>query len=193
MKLTKMVLALVGGLTLTLLAVSLTFAAPDNTLTQSQHNLFEPTITPTVTLTPTITHTQPVAQAIAVYSHIPYTEVVSLHDSGLGYGRIARAYLPALASGGSLTPTGVLELIQSGLGWGQIKHQYGIHPGGLGLGSIMSGHAAPVTSTLGSGAGYANPSVKESPGKSKNSNSSPCPGNSCNAPGQQNKPGKGKK
>ncbi len=190
MKLTKTILALVGGLTLTLLAVSLTFAAPENASTVSQPSLFEPTITPTVTLTPTITHTQPVAQAIALYFHIPYTEVVSLHDSGIGFGRIARAYLTALASGGTLTPTGVLEMVQNGMGWGQIKHQYGIHPGGLGLGSIMSGHAAPVTDTLSSGEGEGNSSA---PGQSKHSGSSTCPGNSCNAPGHQNKPGKGPK
>jgi len=220
MKLTKLIFAIVGGFALTLLAVGLTFAAPDAASTVTQHSLFEPTITPTVTITPTttitptptvtptvtpvptstLTRTHPVAQAIALHFHLPYTEVMSLHDAGLGFGQIARAYLTALASGGVLSPTQVLEMIQSGMGWGQIKQQYGIHPGGLGLGSIMSGRAAPVpvTDTLSSGGGYGQPAksykipAPSSPGNSNQSGSSTCPGNSCNAPGH-NKPGKGPK
>ena len=206
MKLTKLLFALVGGFALTLIAVGLTFAAPDATANVAHANLLEPTITPTETITPTvtpvptstITHTHPVAQAIALHFRIPYTDVMSLHAEGLGFGQIARAYLTALASGGALSPTQVLEMIQSGMGWGQIKQQYGIHPGGLGLGSIMSGRAAPVTDTLSSGSGYGQSSkpsrpAASPPGNSNQSGSATCPGNSCNAPGQQNKPGKGNK
>jgi len=120
------------------------------------------------TITPTSSFTHPVGLAISVYFSIPYTSVMSLHDSGVGFGVIARAYLTARFSNGVLTPSQVLNLHESGVGWGQIMHKYGIHPGRKGLGSIMGGH------TPGDG------SVPSTPG---NSGDLPCPGNSCNALG----------
>ena len=133
-------------------------------------------------LTDTLPMTHPVGIVIARHFNISYTQVMSLHAQGFGFGTIARAYLTALASNGALTPTQVLALRQAGVGWGQIKKNYGVHPGGNGLGSIMSKKSAapqpgPNTSAL--------PEVK--PDK----NASGCPGNSCNAPGRQ-KPPKGR-
>lgn len=118
-------------------------------------------------ITPTlpITKLNPVGLAISKFFSVPYTEVITLQQSGVGFGVIARAYLTAKASNGTLTPQQLLQLHQSGVGWGQIMMQYGITPGGKGLGAIMGKHA-------GNGNG----------GKPS------CPGNSCKAPGKEHKP-----
>jgi hypothetical protein len=130
-------------------------------------------------LTDTLPMTHPVGTAIARYFNISYTQVMSWHAQGLGFGAIARAYLTAQASNGVLTPEQVLALRQADVGWGQIKKDYDVHPGGNGLGSIMSGKPAA-------------PEVKSAPPEAKpDKNASGCPGNSCNAPGQQKTP-KGK-
>jgi hypothetical protein len=126
----------------------------------------------TDTITPTLTFTHPVALAISDFFGIPYTEVMSLHQSGLGFGEIARVYMIAKYSNGQVTPDQVLQMRESGEGWGQIMKQLGFHPGGKGLGAIMSGHG-----------------VKDQPnGKpddKDNSNRPDCPGKSCNAPGHK--------
>jgi len=64
-------------------------------------------------------------------------------------------------SEGELTFEEVLALHQSGLGWGQIGREYGIQPGGNGLGSIMRNSSDDDTDDSGS-----------------------APGNSGNAPGR---------
>ena len=107
------------------------------------------------------------------------SQVMTLHDDGFGFGTIARAYLTAAASNGALTPDQVLALRQEGVGWGQIKKEYGVQPGGNGLGSIMGKKSVTPGSTT------------APPGVEPGNNGSGCPGNSCNAPGQQNPP-KGK-
>ncbi|CAG0935732.1 hypothetical protein TFLX_04582 [Thermoflexales bacterium] len=128
-------------------------------------------------LTDTLPITHPVGIVIAVYFNIPYTQVVALHEEGFGFGTIARAYLTAAASDGALTPEQVLALRQEGVGWGEIKQDYGVHPGGLGLGSIMSKkQTGDATATV------------APPKKGSGSGGSNCPGNSCNAPGQQKPP-----
>lgn len=200
MKLTKLMLAMIGGVALTFIAVGLTFAAPAARLVALNYATLDPTITPTVTIAPTVTitptvtpvptvtltHTQPVAAAIALYFTVAYTQVLALHDAGLGYGEIVRVFMTARALSGTLTFEQVLVLWESGLGWGQIKQQYGVYPGGNGLGAIMSGRAEPVSGPMPG----PNPTPSLSNGKS---NGTPnCPGNSCNAPGQ-NKPGKAPK
>ncbi len=114
-------------------------------------------------LTDTLPTTHPVGLIIAIYFNIPYTQVMALHAEGFGFGTIARAYLTAYVSNGALTPEQVLALRQAGVGWGEIKKDYGVHPGGNGLGSIMN-------------------DKRQGPDKSN------CPGNSCNAPGQQKPP-----
>jgi hypothetical protein len=129
------------------------------------------------TLTDTLPTTHPVGIAIAVYFNIPYTQVVALHDGGLGFGTIARAYLTAYASNGALTPEQVLALRQAGVGWGEIKKDYGVHPGGNGLGSIMGQKPdADAAATI------------APPKKGQGQGGANCPGNSCNAPGQQKPP-----
>lgn len=126
---------------------------------------------PTPTEVPTSTQPiHPVGAAIAQALDIPYADVMALHESGVGFGVIARAYMTARFSGDQLTGEEVLALFQSGVGWGQIMQEYGVHPGGKGLGAIMRGRPKGVEPpTVGSG----------SPG------SPSCQGNSCKAPRQK--------
>jgi len=135
----------------------------------------EPTPTPTDVPTSTLT-IHPVGTAIAKFFGIAYTDVMTLHESGVGFGVIARAYMTAKFSDGQLTPEEVLELFQSGAGWGQIMKEYGVHPGGKGLGAIMRGHKEGKLPS------------DDTPDPADNS----CRGNRCNAPGHD-KPGKGPK
>ena len=175
MKPWRLLLAVALAAVAVLLLTSLVVAAQASTTVQIGQVFDSPILTNTLPMT------HPVGIVLALYFNIPYTQVMSLHDQGWGFGNIARAYLTALNSGGVLTPALVLDLRQAGMGWGQIKREYGVHPGGNGLGSIM-GHKhdapRPESTTLG-------PLVVK-PGD----NGSSCPGNSCNAPGQI-KPDKG--
>jgi hypothetical protein len=172
MKTWKVFLAVVLAVVAVVLMTSIVMAAPTSTSSVQINDVFESPI-----ITDTVPFTHPVGMMIAMFFHIPYTEVMTLHNEGLGFGEIARAYLTAQASGGVLTPEQVLEMRQAGMGWGQFKKEFGIHPGGKGLGSIMGNksQSEPTTPPL--------PEVK--PG---NNGSGGCPGNSCNAPGQQKPP-----
>ncbi len=173
MKTWRLLLAIAVAVVAVLLVTSMVIAAPASTV-ELQANRTNNVLTSTLTDTLPITH--PVGNAIALFFNIPYTQVMALHDEGLGFGVIARAYLTALASGGALTPTQVLELRQAGMGWGQFKKDYGVHPGGNGLGTIMGNkHDAPQPEPVA-------PTAKQLRG------STSCPGNSCNAPGQQKPP-----
>jgi hypothetical protein len=82
--------------------------------------------------TDTLIKEHPVAAAIADYFEVPYEEVKTLHDSGYGFGNIAKAYFFAEAL--ELTPDELLaEAHQSG--WGNVLKQNGIHPGAVGHGN----------------------------------------------------------
>jgi len=166
----RWLLIILMALAMGALAAGVVMAAPN----ASEHAMgaggqlaLDATPVPTSTITPTLSFTHPVALAISKAFSVTYTEVMSLHQSGVGFGVIARAYMTAKFSDGALTPEQVLTLRESGVGWGQIMKDYGIHPGGKNLGAIMSGHG----------------DKSSPPGKPDNSNRSSCPGNSCNAPG----------
>lgn len=146
-------------------------ARPDMAMRQNE----EPTPPPSEVPTPTLT-IHPVGTAIAKFFGIAYTDVMTLHESGAGFGVIARAYMTAQFSDGQLTPEEVLELFQSGTGWGQIMKEYGVHPGGKGLGAIMRGHKEGEPPS----------------GDTLDPVDTSCRGNRCNAPGH-NKSGKGSK
>jgi hypothetical protein len=177
MKPWRLPLAVVLAAAAVLLMASLVVAAPASTNGVQTSQVFD---SPIVTGTVQMTH--PVGIAIALYFNIPYTQVMSLHAQGFGFGTIARAYLTAYAPNGMLTPEQVLALRQAGVGWGQIKKDYRVHPGGNGLGSIMSKK---------SDAPQPEPDTSSPPEVAPDKNASGCPGNSCNAPGQQ-KPHQGK-
>lgn len=165
MKTWKVFLAVALTTVALLMMSSIVIAAPDSAPVAR-------TSAPAPVLSDTLPLTHPVGLVIALYFSIPYTEVMELHNDGLGFGDIARAYLTAAASGGTLTPEQVLAMRQDGIGWGQIKQDYGIHPGGNGLGSIKGNKVEPPPAPPGNG----------DPGPGE------CPGNSCNAPGQQKPP-----
>jgi len=186
MKSWRLLLAVTLAAVAMLLMTSIVVAAPASAKGAQTNRVFDD---PDPILTDTLPMTHPVGIVIARYFNISYTQVMSWHAQGLGFGTIARAYLTAYASDGALTPEQVLALRQADVGWGQIKKDYGVHPGGNGLGSIMSKKPdAPQPEP----ATPAPPKVKfKLLGAKPDKNSSACPGNSCTAPGQQ-KPPKGK-
>ena len=172
LKTLKLLLAIAVAVVAVLLVSSMVIAAPGSTTGVQTNLVFD---NPIVTGTMPMTH--PVGSAIALFFNIPYTQVMALHAEGFGFGTIARVYLTALASGGVLSPTQLLEMRQEGVGWGQIKKEFGVHPGGNGLGAIMGHkHDAPTV-----------PPPSTPPEVKPGNNGSSCPGNSCNAPGQQNR------
>ena len=172
MKTWKLLLAIAVAVVAVFLVSSMVIAAPGSTMGAQTNLVFDSPI-----LTGTMPMTHPVGSAIALFFNIPYTQVMALHDEGFGFGTIARAYLTALASGGVLSPTQVLEMRQGGMGWGQIKKEFGVHPGGNGLGAIM-GHKHDALPP--------EPALVAPPEMKLGNNGSSCPGNSCNAPGKQN-------
>ena len=173
MKTWKLFLAIAVAVVAVLLVTGMVIAAPGSTTGAQTSLVFDSPI-----LTGTMPMTHPVGSAIALFFNIPYTQVMALHDEGFGFGTIARAYLTALASGGVLSPTQLLEMRQAGVGWGQIMHEFGVHPGGNGLGSIMGHkHDSPPPE----------PSLVAPAEMNLGTNGSSCPGNSCNAPGHQNR------
>ncbi len=174
MKTWKVFLAVAMAVVAVVLMTSIVMAAPATGSAQVNGMYDDPD--PIITDTLPVTH--PVGIIIALYFHIPYTEVMTLHDEGFGFGEIARVYLTAQASDGALTPEQILAMREDGMGWGQIKKQFGVKPGGNGLGSIMGNK--PITEPTSSGV---------EPGNGNgNGNGGGCPGNSCNAPGQQKPP-----
>jgi hypothetical protein len=185
MKIAKRVIILlaltliVGGASVVLAASAESNGAAPPAVAMRQNE--EPTPPPPEAPTSTLT-IHPVGTAIAKFFDIAYTDVMSVHASGVGFGVIARAYMTAKFSDGQLTPEEVLELFQSGTGWGQIMKEYGVHPGGKGLGAIMRGHkeGKPPSDDA--------PPSGDAPDPADKS----CPGNRCNAPGHD-KTGKGPK
>jgi hypothetical protein len=177
MKTWKLCIAVALAVVAVLLMTSLVVAAPT---AAGSVQVDRVDADPDPVLSDTLPTTHPVGIAIAVYFNIPYTQVMTLHDGGFGFGEIARAYLTAAASGGALTPEQILAMRQDGVGWGQIKKNYGVQPGGNGLGSIIGNkHTAP----------QAEPTATPAPPEVKPGNGSEgCPGNSCNAPGHQKPP-----
>jgi hypothetical protein len=173
MKTWKLFLAVALAAVAVLLMTSIVIAAPASTGSVQISQVYDD---PDPILSDTLPTTHPVGIVIALYFNIPYTQVMELHDEGFGFGTIARAYLTAYASDGALTPAQVLDMRQAGVGWGEIKQEYGVHPGGNGLGSIMGKKPQSEPDA-------AAPEVK--PG---NNGSGDCPGNSCNAPGHQKPP-----
>lgn len=154
-------------------------ATPDltQTMTLTPALTFTPTVEVTETLEPCNFPNQPVAQRIAEAFHVTYEEVIAQHCAGFGFGEITRAYLLAEATGE--TPQYYLNLKASGLGWGQIVRDTGIHPSELAPGQVHRGgydsEATPDPETS---------ADLDAQGNGRGNDD--CPGNSCNAPGQNN-------
>src|SRR5512139_2234479 len=104
-------LMLVALMTVAFLAVAagVVLAAPsvsEPTASGLTEAAFNSTAVPTDTITPTLTFTHPVALAISNFFGISYTKVISLHQSGMGFGEISRLYMIVTYS--HVTPTIVL-------------------------------------------------------------------------------------
>jgi len=146
---------------------------------------------PTTTITPTSFFTHPVALAISKYFSVTYPEVMSLHQSGLGFGEIAHIYMIAKYSNGQVSNGQVspelVELVrtmrESGMGWGQIMKELSFKLGGKNLGAIMSGHGVKDQPP-----GNPNDKDKGKPDDKPDKSDRPdCRGKSCDAP-SHNKP-----
>ncbi|HEU4323476.1 MAG TPA: hypothetical protein VFS21_10055 [Roseiflexaceae bacterium] len=106
-----------------------------------------------VTDTAVLTGTHPVAEAIALYFSVQLAEVHALHNQGLGYGEIARAYFLVRELTADSDPANdrtlaqLILLRQSGQGWGQIVRSLGLPQRNVqrNLGLIMSNR--PVDQT----------------------------------------------
>ncbi len=139
---------LLGLLGLGILFTSAALAAPGQSLSSAAEPavLFQAPITPTTEITSTTSNTHPVAAAIATHFSgvfsTTYEGVMALHEEGLGFGVIAKAYFAAQKLG--IDPQVLLDEFAAGTGWGQIMKAHGLHPGQAGrggnLGDIMSGH-----------------------------------------------------
>jgi hypothetical protein len=77
-------------------------------------------------------HQHPVASAIADYFGVEYDEIMTLHESGNGFGNIAKAYF--FADKLEMEPAELLESAHSS-GWGNVLKENGIHPGSVGKGN----------------------------------------------------------
>jgi hypothetical protein len=186
--------ALAGGVVLrkALLQEETPTSTPTPTPTATSTSTPTPTATPTATITATVTPTptlefcHPVANMIAQFFDLTCEEVTELHDSGVGFGVIARAYLTAQALqtlDEEVSAEELLALHQEGMGWGQIMKQYGVHPGNKGLGVIMRDKSPDDEGGEGGASGASPDRVR--------------PGNSGNAPGHNKGdgprgPGRGK-
>ena len=133
-------------------------------------------VSPISTPTPEFCH--PVARMIALFFDLTCDEVAELHESGVGFGVIARAYLTAQALGEEASPEAILALHEAGVGWGQIMKQLGAdaHPGGKGLGAIMRDKSGGPPSSDDDGDGDDAAPAVAAPDRVR-------PGNSGNAPG----------
>ena len=148
---------LLGLLGLVLFFTSAALAAPGQPLASPAEPaaLFQATITPTTEITSTTSHTHPVASAIAGFFAedfgVTYVDIMALHEEGLGFGVIAKAYFAAQKLG--IDPQVLLDEFASGKGWGEIMKENGLHPGRAGrggnLGDIMSGHVNSQTDPTG--------------------------------------------
>jgi hypothetical protein len=185
MKTWRLFLAVALAAVAVLLMTSIVVAAPASTSSAPIDRVYDD---PDPILTDTLPTTHPVGIVIAVYFNIPYTQVMTLHDDGFGFGTIARAYLTAFASAGELTPEQVLDMRLAGVGWGQIKKDYGVHPGGNGLGSIMGNKPAAPDPEPDTSAPDPESDASGLSGVKPGNHQSGCRGNSCNAPGQQKLP-----
>ncbi len=88
----------------------------------------EGTITPEPSVTPEPTQAdQKVAQAIADEYEVDVKDIIALHQEGLGYGEIAKAYALAEITGKSVED--ILAMKKEERGWGEIAQELKVDPG----------------------------------------------------------------
>jgi len=121
-----------------LIAAGAAFAsAPAVAPAQATAIPLNPAMTSPLTRTTYITAPR-VAVAISNYFTVPVSQVVTLHNTGWGYGEIFKLYQLSLVSGRTISE--VRSLRDSGMGWGNIAKQLNVSPGnaGFNLGAAMS-------------------------------------------------------
>jgi hypothetical protein len=79
----------------------------------------------------------PVAAYLAGLTGMSYEEIVDLQKDGNGLGNIGRAWNFSQATGVPLIDA--LAMAKED-GWGNLYKEYGLHPGGNGLGSLIHGN-----------------------------------------------------
>jgi hypothetical protein len=98
----------------------------------------------------------PVAARLADYFGMNYDELMAYHESGVGFGLLARAcFLAESLADEEFTVEGILAMKESGKGFGYFFHEYGIHPGSYNLGAVMSGKGAQWKKEKGEPPGHA--------------------------------------
>jgi hypothetical protein len=122
-----------GWLGAGLLVTSMAVAAPNPpAVISTDAPLFDDPITDTVDPITPVFH--PVASAMSEFFDVEYDEISSLHEDGLGFGVIARAYFVSQKLDDGTTPQSLLDEFESGLGWGEIMKAHELHPGLVGRG-----------------------------------------------------------
>jgi hypothetical protein len=72
----------------------------------------------------------PIADRLSTYYGLDYDELMRMHEEGIGFGLVMKAYLVASTNPeAGLSGEELLEMRLSGLGWGEIWHETGAHPG----------------------------------------------------------------
>lgn len=114
-------------------------------------------VTGTVTGTVPLTNTGVLTPALKVVTAITdffsgtvtATNVISMHNSGWGFGEIFKLYSYAQQSG--KTPEEIEAMREDGMGWGQISKELGLAPGnkGMNLGGAVSGRNMKTAITKG--------------------------------------------
>ncbi len=182
MKTWKLLLAVALAVAAVFALTSLVAAAPASTSGAQINRMND---NPDRIVTDTLPMTHPVGSMIATFFNISYTEVMSLHVEGYGFGVIARAYFVTQALSKTLTLENVMAVLQAGRGWGQIKKMFDVQPGGKNLGVIMGqGNAKQKSGPPSQPPSQPQPQPG-GPAMKQNKGAPSCPGNSCNAPGQQ--------
>lgn len=146
-----------------------------NTETQSAPNVtVGSTTSGTISSTLMMSGSNKVATAITNFfsGTISATQVISLHQSGWGYGEIFKLYLLAQRSGKSVDA--IMKMRDDHMGWGIITKALELFPGnkGTNLGAAVSGRGISATltttTTVPSGGKGHNPHSNSSPpGKNK--------------------------
>ncbi len=83
----------------------------------------------------------PVATRLAIaFSPVTYTEIMTWHCNGKGFGEITRAYLIAKMKLGTITVADIFKKRDGGEGWGQIMKELGVNPKDLAAGVVIKGN-----------------------------------------------------
>jgi hypothetical protein len=73
----------------------------------------------------------PMALKLSRYFDLAYDQAMALHEEGIGFGVILKAYRLAAANPeAGVTGADLFQMHLDGMGWGEIWHETGVRPGG---------------------------------------------------------------